>query len=123
MTEPLIPGKEIKKEEFDYFLHKTVLENDCRTETQTSSTSSRDRREEEFTPVEIKEENDSGEYDHDDSSSRPTLKPMSLAQMKRVSVVLVDCCRPQGQKRTDMQMQTNGDAEQPEITAGCSNSS
>ncbi|KAG5278220.1 hypothetical protein AALO_G00096550 [Alosa alosa] len=66
-----------------------------------------------FTPVEIIEENDSdsGEYDQDVSS---TTKPVSLAQMKRVSVVLVDCCRPQGQQGTDLQMQTNGDAEQPE---------
>ncbi|XP_062396611.1 zinc finger protein 493-like [Sardina pilchardus] len=42
--------------------------------------------------------------------------PVSLAQMKRLSVVLVNCCRPQGRrgKEWEMQTQTDGDAEQPE---------
>ncbi|XP_048088863.1 zinc finger protein 35-like [Alosa alosa] len=61
----------------------------------------------------IEENNsDSGDHGHDDSS---TTNPQSLAQMKRLSVVLVDCCRPQGPRGTDMQEQTDGDdAEQPE---------
>ncbi|KAG5277755.1 hypothetical protein AALO_G00091020 [Alosa alosa] len=108
MTEPLIPVKvEIKEEDFDDFLHEhilasklednTVLEHDCKTETQTSST----YKEEKFIPVDITEGNDS--Y---------TTNPISLAQMNRASVVLVDCCRPQGQRGTNKQ--TNGDAEPSE---------
>ncbi|XP_062387241.1 uncharacterized protein LOC134076256 [Sardina pilchardus] len=84
---------------------KPFAELHCRSETDVSDSIDDTLQ---IVKTEVKKDEDKHDYLLEN--------PVSLAQMKRVSVVLVDCCRPQGRrvKEEEMQIQTNGDAEQPE---------
>ncbi|XP_062402713.1 uncharacterized protein LOC134093571 [Sardina pilchardus] len=114
----MVKVEDIKEEEYDHMIpcpdeeEKPFAELHCRTETDV--TESNDTCSETQTNLEKNEKKE------EDVTYYLLGNPVSLAQMKRVSVVLVDCCRPQGRrvkKEEEMQTQTNGDAEQPETSA------
>ncbi|XP_041959904.1 uncharacterized protein LOC121718789 isoform X17 [Alosa sapidissima] len=105
--------EDIKEEQYDHMItcqddeeEKPLTELLCKTESLGSNEASQTTAE-----VEVKLEDNEDEEYQDDSLQGD---PVSLAQMKRVSVVLVDCCRPQGWRGKEEEMQTNRDAHQIE---------
>ncbi|KAG5277791.1 hypothetical protein AALO_G00091430 [Alosa alosa] len=113
--------EDIKEEEYDHMItcqddeeEKPLTELFCKTESLGSNEASQTT-----VKVEVKLEDDEDEeedQEDDEEYQEDSLQgdPVSLAQMKRVSVVLVDCCRPQGWRGKEEEMQTNRDAHQIE---------
>ncbi|KAG5277812.1 hypothetical protein AALO_G00091660 [Alosa alosa] len=87
---------------------KPFAEFHCKTETDITEFSVTCKETQTTVKTEEKKEEDVKELDY------LLGNPVSLAQMNRVSVVLVDCCRPQGRRGEEEEMQTNGDAHQIE---------
>ncbi|XP_076137517.1 uncharacterized protein LOC143120882 isoform X3 [Alosa pseudoharengus] len=131
----------VKEEEFGPTVHQVdqrllVKEEDIKAEEYGHMIACQDEEEKHFAEPHCKTETDITEFSVTGKETRTTVKtkekkeedvkeldyllgnPVSLAQMKRVSVVLVDCCRTQGQrgKEEDMQTQTNGGAHQIETS-------
>ncbi|XP_041960135.1 uncharacterized protein LOC121718854 isoform X2 [Alosa sapidissima] len=110
----MVKQEDIKEEEYCHipaFQHdeeKPFVGLHCETDIEIDVAESSGTETQQTTAVTLKKEEDEKEFDYRD--------PVSLAQMKRVSVVLVDCCRTQGQQRKK-DMQTNREAHQPETTS------
>ncbi|KAG5277785.1 hypothetical protein AALO_G00091360 [Alosa alosa] len=109
----MVKQEDIKEEychipAFQHDEEKPFVGLHCETDIETDVAESSGTETQQTTAVTLKKEEDENEFDYRD--------PVSLAQMKRVSVVLVDCCRTQGQQRKK-DMQTNREAHQPETTS------
>ncbi|XP_076152726.1 uncharacterized protein LOC143136108 [Alosa pseudoharengus] len=133
----MVKQEDIKEEEYGHipaFQHdeeKPFVGLHCETDIEIDVAESSGTETQQTTAVTLKKEEEN-EFDYRD--------PVSLAQMKRVSVVLVDCCRPQGRrgkeeekrgkeeekrgkeeekrrKEGEMQTEINRAAHQPETTS------
>ncbi|KAG5277820.1 hypothetical protein AALO_G00091750, partial [Alosa alosa] len=114
----VVKEEHIKEEEHDHMItfqhdeEKPVAELNCKTETDVIESPMSTYNET------VKTEKDEEEEEKEQQCDWLLENPMSLAQMKRVSVVLVDCCRPQGRRGKEEEMQTlsNRDAHQIETS-------
>ncbi|KAG5277786.1 hypothetical protein AALO_G00091370 [Alosa alosa] len=107
----MVKQEDIKEEychiaAFQHDEEKPFAELHCRTDIETDVAESSGTETQQTTAVTLKKEEDENKFNY------LLRNPVSLAQMNRVSVVLVDCCRTQGRRgeEEEMQTQTNGDA-------------